>query len=213
MHAYTKMYLDDAMNNLGEAFDYAYRCCDVTPSDFMRYFINCGLADRFGHGSPKYTVGMSGTELAREILRRTYGYENNHEFPPAQIEYDYSPEYWTGWIITYYQWSRGVSFRIIVQKLPVDVICNSYKPLHEASEERAAVWFDESIANTPEKNELQRMRRLLGYTQRLLAEKTGVNLRTLQQYEIGSKDLSKASAATVYALSKELGCSMEDLVS
>ena len=213
MHAYNELYLDDAMDNLGEAFDYASKSCGTSLTDFTNYFVTCGLADEFGHGSPKIVIGMSGTELAREVFRRTFGYDNSKEFPPAQIEYDYSAEYWSGWISAYYQWSRGYSFRLILNHIPIETICHAYHPLHEASEERACAWFDEKMSEIKEVNELQRRRRLLGYTQRLLADRSGVNIRTLQQYEIGSKDLAKAGAATVLSLSDELGCEVRDLLS
>ena len=39
-----------------------------------------------------------------------------------------------------------------------------------------------------------------------------VNLRTLQQYELSTKDINKASAASVYALTKTLNCNVEDLL-
>ena len=44
------------------------------------------------------------------------------------------------------------------------------------------------------------------------AKKVGVNLRTLQQYEIRAKDINKAAGATLLALSKVLGCRVEDLL-
>ena len=50
------------------------------------------------------------------------------------------------------------------------------------------------------------------YSQRELAEKSGVNLRTLQQYELKAKDINKAATTTLLALSKTLGCKIEDLL-
>ncbi len=211
MQAYSELYISSAMEKLGEALDYAVQCCDVTASEFIDYFIVSGIADSFGRGSPKVVAGMSGTELVREVLRKTYGLEGTHVFPAAQIEYTCSEEYWAGWILAYYQWSRGYSFDYIIKKIPIDRILESYHPLHEASEERAAASFDHMMDISNE-NDLARRRRLLGYTQRLLSEKTGVNLRTLQQYEIGSKDLKKASGITLFMLSRKLGCTMEDLI-
>ena len=59
---------------------------------------------------------------------------------------------------------------------------------------------------------LQELRKNIGYSQRELAEKSGVNLRTLQQYELKAKDINKAATATLLALSKTLGCKIEDLL-
>ena len=43
-------------------------------------------------------------------------------------------------------------------------------------------------------------------------KKSGVNLRTLQQYELKAKDINKAATTTLLALSKTLGCKIEDLL-
>ena len=49
-------------------------------------------------------------------------------------------------------------------------------------------------------------------TQRELSEKSGVNLRTIQQYERRSKDINKAAGATLRALALTLSCRVEDLL-
>lgn len=59
---------------------------------------------------------------------------------------------------------------------------------------------------------LQTLRRLCGYSQRILSEKSGVNLRTLQQYESRAKDINKAAGGTLFSLSRVLGCRIEDLL-
>ena len=71
IHAYAEIYLDDAMRNLGEAFDYAANVCGIELDDFMELFITGGLAEQFGAGVPKYISGMSGTELVWEVLSRS----------------------------------------------------------------------------------------------------------------------------------------------
>ena len=45
-----------------------------------------------------------------------------------------------------------------------------------------------------------------------LAEKSGVNLRTLQEYDNRAMDINRAVGGTLTALSKVLGCQMEDLL-
>ena len=45
-----------------------------------------------------------------------------------------------------------------------------------------------------------------------LAELEGVNLRTLQQYEIGSKDINKASGRTINSLALALHCNFYDVM-
>jgi transcriptional regulator with XRE-family HTH domain len=59
---------------------------------------------------------------------------------------------------------------------------------------------------------LKRIREASGLTQAALASASGVNIRMVQDYEQGHKDINKASAMTVYKLSEALGCSITDLM-
>ena len=59
---------------------------------------------------------------------------------------------------------------------------------------------------------LKDTRKAKGLTQNKLAEISGVNLRTLQDYEQGHKDINKAEAMTVYKLSEALGCNVWELL-
>ena len=59
---------------------------------------------------------------------------------------------------------------------------------------------------------LSEYRKRLGMTQKQLSEASGVNLRTLQQYEAGSKDISKAAAESVISLAEVLRVSPRDLM-
>ena len=63
-----------------------------------------------------------------------------------------------------------------------------------------------------EETKLARQRRIMGYSQYLLAMKSGVNLRMIQQYESGARDITKASFQTIWLLCKALECKAEDLV-
>ena len=55
-------------------------------------------------------------------------------------------------------------------------------------------------------------RRLKGYTQKKLAELSGVNVRMIQYYEQGAKDINAAAALTVYRLAQALDSTVEDLL-
>lgn len=59
---------------------------------------------------------------------------------------------------------------------------------------------------------LKDMREKAGMSQSQLASKADVNVRMIQHYEQGSKDINKAEVMTVYKLSKALGCNMEDIM-
>ena len=59
---------------------------------------------------------------------------------------------------------------------------------------------------------LQEIRINQNMTRRELAQKAGVNFRSLQDYEQGHKKLSSASGDVLLRLSTVLGCSVEELL-
>ncbi len=59
---------------------------------------------------------------------------------------------------------------------------------------------------------IQHKRQAIGLSQRELSEMSGINFRTLQDYEQGRKQIYNASADVVYKLSHALNCHMEDLL-
>lgn len=209
IHAYDDQYLDDAMICLGEAMDYVANICQIEMDRFLELFIGTGYAEQFGAGVPKYVSGLSGTELAMDILAKSGIYNT---FPQAKIEYSYSPQYWSGWILAYYQWYTGRSFKEIQKYITMQEIEKLYPTLHEASEKKFVDTVNRIIRKKNPPTRLQIQRKISGYSQRELAEKVGVNLRTLQQYEIRAKDINRAAGSTLFALAKVLGCRVEDLL-
>lgn len=59
---------------------------------------------------------------------------------------------------------------------------------------------------------LKKMREQRGLTQQTLAEKSGVNKRTVQNLEQGSRNINRASAKIVYQLAEALDCPMRDIL-
>ena len=208
-HAYDKQYLDDAMRNLGEAFDYAVNHCRIEIDDFLDLFIAGGIADQFGLGVAKYVSGMSGIELVWEVMERS-GWER--ELPEPVAAYDCSPEYWCGWILAYYQWYAGTSFRNIRAYISMREIWKLYPTLHEAAEDKFVDTMNRRIRRKHLPTKLQALRKSIGYSQKTLAEKSGVTLRMIQQYEQRAKDINKAAGVNLIALARTLGCQVEDLL-
>lgn len=62
------------------------------------------------------------------------------------------------------------------------------------------------------KTALEFRRQTKRYTQKRLAEESGVNVRMIQHYEQGVKDLNRAQAITVHRLAQALDCKVEDLL-
>lgn len=61
-------------------------------------------------------------------------------------------------------------------------------------------------------NKLKQFREKAAMSQLQLSIESGINVRMIQHYEQGVKDMNKANAITIYKLSKALGCNMEDLI-
>ena len=72
--AYSELYLEDAMNNLGEAFDYAANACNMDKDLFMSFFINTDMSYSFERGNPMVIAGMS--EYRVHIQK---DHENHHD--------------------------------------------------------------------------------------------------------------------------------------
>ena len=62
------------------------------------------------------------------------------------------------------------------------------------------------------KSHLKFMREEKGMTQAELAHKSGVNLRSIQNYEQGLKDINGAKVVTVLCLAEALGCDIYDII-
>lgn len=130
-HAYGETYLNDAMNNLGDMFDYAICDLGYKPERFFPQFLASGVAERFGRGNPKYVAGLSGPELAIEVVYRMEGKRPTVE--PSVGWGEKSPIFWAGWALAYYQWYTGDSFAYLAGKgLGFGRVLSLYPTLHEA---------------------------------------------------------------------------------
>lgn len=212
IHAYPETYIEDAMNNLGDMFDYAVNDLGHNIEKFSDYFIISGVAALFGDGNPRYVAGLSGVELGMEVIYRT-----THERLDGKytIVFDKSPEYWAGWILAYYQWYSGYTFKYIKDRgVTMNYILSLYPALHEADISKFVSIADSVIEKS--KNEdisgLKKQRMLMKLTQKELAELSGVSLRMIQLYEQKKQDINKAQVRKVLNLAKVLHCSVESIV-
>lgn len=207
-HAYKEYFLDDAMETLGSAVEYTVLSLNIEGQEFLDLFLASGIAERFGQGDAMYLSGMSGIELARKVLtvcgKTIPSYTENSSC-------HYSPEYWVGWILAYYQWYCGKPFSMILPKLRYQSLRNLYGVLHEADPSKAASVFDELLSEQAETN-LARYRKARGLSQSQLANASGLSLRSIQLYEQRQNDINNAQYNRLQALAKTLGCKIEDLL-
>ncbi len=61
-------------------------------------------------------------------------------------------------------------------------------------------------------NNLSKIRREKGLLQKELADLSGVELRTIQSYEQGIRDINGSELANILRLASALGCAVSDLL-
>ena len=208
IHAYDEIYLDDAMETLGCAVEYAVLFCGMDGQEFLNLFIISGLADEFGRGNVKYISGMSGIEFARLVLE-SCGKQNGDIQSLPYV--DYPPEYWVGWILAFYQWHSGKSFEAICRRISYEDIRNVYGVLHEADPSKAADIFDRMM-NIGRETNLAVQRKKCGFSQSQLAKAADISIRSIQLYEQRKADIGKAQYNHLCSLAKVLGCTVDDIM-
>ena len=202
MSAYPETLLPNARSQLADAADYAVVDLGVPIDEFFSLFAASDWARRIERGDRSTVLGISGIELAQNVLAEKTG---EHEFKTARESLRRTKAYWTGWILAYYQWESNRTFREILRALPASTIEQMYGVYHEAPEERFAATADEILREKIPETRLKRVRSAYGCSQSRLSEMSGVGLRSIQMYEQRRKDINKAEAESVLRLARALG--------
>ena len=233
IHAYDKVLLERAADTLGRMLDYSVYSLHYDIAAMMELFIASGISALFERGDIRTIAGMSGVELAYEVLEKS-----GIAFERTQARYtkSLSPEYWCGYTLARLQWETGISFGELVRSFSVQSFISGYAksrvsfldalPLDLTAEERSArakafglgysseavSGFISSVSDKDQDTPLKKMRIKNGLSQSGLAKASGVPLRTIQQYEQRQKDFSKARSEYLIALSRVLGCDPSRLI-
>lgn len=209
IRAYDKVYLDKARTALGRMLDFAVYDLKYDIAEFFNLFLKSGVAKRFETGDFAVIVGMSGVELAYEVLEQS-GVESERIKPNYTASR--SEEFWTGWALAYYQWETSLSFAEIVRYVPIKNIADLYMPYHEMDIRQFVDKVNAMYKTAKPETNLKLLRQKAGLSQRRLADLSGVPVRTIQQYEQRQKNINKAQAEYLVMLAKTLCCEPEDLM-
>ena len=207
IYAYDENILSRAQTVFAHMLDCAVYLYGYKLDTYYKLFLDSEYARRFESGESSVICGMSGHELAHAVI-------NDHEKIPMKdnsYSVDRSVEYWVGWSLAYYQWHSSRSFRYINEFAPTHEISSMYTKYHEMDIRQFADELDDR-ETAYKKGAFKRLRIYAGLTQKELAEKTGIPLRSIQQYEQGQKELSHARADVVVRLSKAMYCRIEDII-
>lgn len=128
-HAYFEPYLEDAMRNIAIMCHFCVNEYGMSPEEFSRLFAESALAEQLSKGNPRYLVGLSGKDLAENLLEAT----GNLKFHSVTNQYEITPEYWAGWVLAYYQWYKGKTFaQMYADGQSFQRVLRMYHPYHEA---------------------------------------------------------------------------------
>ncbi len=204
--AYDKNYLSKAQSTLASMLDFAVYDLNMSLEKFYQSFLESTVSNRFESGESSIIAGKSGVELALEVV----GNENlAKEYRPAANR---SPEYWVGWALDFFQWQTNLTFKQINSLIPITEIRAMYNPYHEMDISQFCDKMRELYNSRKGETNLKKYRLAAGLSQSELAEVSGVQVRTIQQYEQRLKNINAAKAESVIALSKALECSVEMLM-
>ena len=237
-HAYDKMLLDRAADSLGRMLDYSVYSLHYDISAMTDLFIASGIASLFEHGDIRAIAGMSGIELSYEVLEKS---GIIFERTQPRYTKGLSPEFWYGYTLAHIQWETCLPFDQIIRSFSPQFFISEYinsrlsfldgLPFDLSDRDRSAGitafgkrYADESVSHyisltasginsaATEATPLKKMRIKNGLSQSGLAKASGVPLRTIQQYEQRQKDLAKARAEYLIALSRALNCDPSRLI-
>ena len=209
IRAYDKVYLDKARTALGRMLDFAVYDLKYDIDDFFNLFIRSGVAKRFETGDFAVVVGMSGVELAYEVLEQS---RMGSERIKPNYTISRSKEFWTGWALAYYQWETSMSFAEIVRYIPIKDVRALYQPYHEMDIRQFVDKMNAMYKAAKPETNLKLLRQKAGLSQRSLADLSGIPIRTIQQYEQRQTNINKAQAEYLVVLAKVLCCEVEDLM-
>ena len=238
MHAYNEVLLDKASDSMGRMLDFSVHSLHFNADVILSLFSASGVAALFERGDTKIICGMSGIELAYEILEKSGVY---YERTNPRHTIALSPEYWCGYVLAGLQWMSSAGFSGIISIISADELIESYKKIRtyhldklpwnaderarqsalaEASEEfilssKELFITRKNAARTSSLSKdapLKKMRIKNGLSQSELAGASGVPLRTIQQYEQRQKDINRARAEYLIMLSSALNCDVRLLL-
>ena len=206
IHAYDKNYLPRAQTLMGVMFHVAIYDFNIPLEVFYDKFLFSNISSYFEAGDSSILGGRSGVEIALDIINDDTKANNIHPI------FDRSPEYWCGWALAYFQWYSGLKFLQINKYISIREILNMYNPYHEMDIMQFVDKMNELRQAARLQTYLQKYRKLAGLSQKELAERTDIPLKTIQQYEQRRKNINKAQAEYIIRLSRVLCCRPEQLL-
>ena len=208
MRAYSEAYLSDVVENQGKLFDFV---AHTFPENDTEDFINTYMKSKT-RKSIDDSMAYVNTMDAKELWNYFIDTEKYH-LKKGKALGGFMPD-WIGEFYAYYQWYYNLEFEQITDKVTITSILLMYQKYHEMDIRQFVYGLDEMRACHHKRQvaRLQEYRKRISFSQKELAEKADVPLRTIQQYEQKQKNINHARADYVIRLAKALYCRPEDLL-
>ena len=239
IRAYDEVLISRSKDSLGRMLDFMVHSLHHDINAAIRIFVASGVASDFELGDIRLICGMSGIELAYEVLDRSgLAYERTTPRHTRSL----SSEYWYGYTLALVQWHTCLGFETLMRDLDPSGLISGYGKQRlslleslpfdisesdkitqlringeEYAESICAEFTERPGAKEQNKDPahvapLKKMRIKNGLSQSELAKVSGIPVRTIQQYEQGQKDLSKARAEYLVTLARVLNCDPASLL-
>lgn len=131
MPAYSKVYLDDVVENQGKLFDLvSQNYPDKDTADFINTYMTSKTRKSIDE-SQAYVNTMSAPELW-DYFCKTDGFK----MKKGKAMEGFMPD-WIGEFYAYYQWYYNIPSSEVIKKVPVDFLVKAYGGLHDLSMELA----------------------------------------------------------------------------
>lgn len=140
-HAYSSLYIDEVMGNVGELFQYADIEFEVTLEELLKLWIPSIYCKGIEDGRAHFMVGMTGREVAMELFKVE---DTRLKWAPA-LE-----EYWIGWASAYLQWYCNISFERLYELVPISRFRLMYPAYHCMDLSHLEIFAKEEILVHPD---------------------------------------------------------------
>lgn len=131
MKAYSKIYLDDVVENQGKLFDYvAQKCPDMDTENFINAYMESKTRKSIDE-SQAYVNTMDAKELWHYFTTM-----ENYTLKPGESLKGFLPD-WIGEFYTYYQWYYNIPSVEVIKKVPISFLKKAYHGLHDLDLELA----------------------------------------------------------------------------
>lgn len=192
--------MDFAVNGLGLAID-----------EFYNTFLASDFPGRIERGDSRTVMGMSGIEVAYAVSgKEPISGDEMERF--IDFNMDRSPEYWTGWALAYFQSTTRLTFGEINDFRSIGDVRRMYPKYHEMDVRQFCDSMKEAYFAMHPMTCLQIQRKQAGISQKMLADMSGIPLKTIQQYEQRRKDINRANVDYVLSMARVMNCDIEVLL-